>query len=132
MFDKRRLDLLDICTIQAGMLDMVQQSVTPVQTVLQVVNGQAVWPTKQHISEYLKRVKIMLFSYFSIYTAYQVLTFSKAAILTLYTIKLFIVYPMKRGCADKILYTTTMYNICTICTVFTMYWICTLCTLINL
>ena len=54
MFDKVWGDLLDICTIQVGMLDMIQQSVTPVQPVLQVVDGQTVGPAKQHVTEYLK------------------------------------------------------------------------------
>ncbi len=49
--DEPGADGLDVGAVQAGVLDVVEQRVAPVQPVLLVVHGESVGPAEDHVAE---------------------------------------------------------------------------------
>lgn len=49
---KRGVDGLHVCSVQIRVLDVVQQCVTPVQSVRSEIHGQTVWPSQCDVTEH--------------------------------------------------------------------------------
>ena len=43
---------LHVGSVKVGVLYVVEESITPVDAVCQVIDGEAVWPAKQHVTEH--------------------------------------------------------------------------------